>query len=130
MEKSFRRLTRSVGILFIFGSVLIIVFGSWLALRNIAPHVVLSANILLYVITMLNLYFQWRNINHPNPNVIVRGVIAGTFIKLLLLASSVMIYLLASGPSRSVNAVFVGMGLYIVYTWLEVRISLQMKRKV
>jgi hypothetical protein len=53
----------------------------------------------------------------------------GMFLKLFALAGAVIIYLLAAGPARSVNAVFIGMGLYIIYTWLEVRISLRLNPK-
>lgn len=88
-----------------------------------------GANLLLFVLTIGNIYFQKKNINNPNQAAVIRGVMAGTFLKLMGLAAAALIYLVAAGAGRSVNAVFAGMGLYIVYTWLEVRISLQMKPK-
>ena len=78
---------------------------------------------------MLNIYFQSKNIHNPNPNAVIRGVMAGMFLKLFGLAAAAVIYLFAAGSNRSVYAVFAGMGLYIIYTWLEVRISLQLKPK-
>lgn len=77
----------------------------------------------------MNVYFQHKNSQNPNPNAVIRGVMAGTFLKLFVLAAATLIYLFNAGEDRSVNAVFVGMGLYIIYTWLEVRISLRMNQK-
>jgi hypothetical protein len=91
--------------------------------------VVEGANAVLFVFTFLNIYFQQKNINNPNQSAVIRGVMAGTFLKLMGLAAAALIYLVVAGESRSVNAVFVGMGLYIIYTWLEVKISLQLKPK-
>jgi hypothetical protein len=78
---------------------------------------------------MLNLFFQLKALGNPNPNAVVRGVMAGTFLKLLVIAAAACIYLLVAKQTRSVNAVFVGMALYIIYTWMEVRISLRLNPK-
>jgi len=78
---------------------------------------------------VVNIYFQSRNIHNPNPNAVIRGVMAGMFLKLFGLAAAAVIYLFAAGAGRNVNALFVSMGLYILYTWLEVRISLQLNPK-
>ena len=129
MTKEFRLLTRPLAGLFIIVTALLLALRTRLAQFNIDTTVVTCANILLLVITMLNLYFQYKNINNPNPNAIVRGVIGATFLKLFGLGAAVLIYLFAAGVNRSINAVFVSMGLYIIYTWLEVRISLRLNPK-
>lgn len=103
--------------------------ASFFAEKNINIVVVLSANTLLLAFGLLNLAFQQKNINNPNSAAVIRGLMAGTFLKLMGLAAAALIYLVAAGKNRSVNAVFIGMGLYIVYTWMEVRVSLRMKPK-
>lgn len=118
-----------------FIGVFLLVTGFTIALHErwaqykISMVVVLCANALLFFFSLLNIYFQMRNINNPNPSAVIRGVMAATFLKLMGLAAATLIYLVAAGPGRSVNAVFVGMALYIVYTWLEVRISLRLNPK-
>jgi hypothetical protein len=129
MTQNYRMLTRPLVILYIISTALFIIFRPGLEAKGINAVVVIVANLLLFTVTMLNLFFQYRNMDNPNPNAVIRGVIAGTFLKLFLLAASVIVYLLAAGAQRSVNAVFVGMGLYVIYTWLEVRISLKLKPK-
>ena len=129
MTKEFVRLTRPVYILFIIINIVPIIFNNTLDAFKINVNVVIAANLLLFIISMLNLYFQSKNINNPNRSAVIRGVMAGTFLKLMGLAAATLIYLVVAGANRSVNAVFVGMGLYIIYTWLEVKISLQLKPK-
>ena len=90
-----------------------------LAAVKISWLVVMGANLLLFLFAVLNCYAA----------AVIRGVMLGTFLKLIGLAVATVIYLVIAGPARSKNAIFVGMGLYFVYTWLEVRISLRMKSK-
>ena len=54
----------------------------------------------------------------------VRGVMGSVVLKLFVLGTAAFLYLYAAGESKSVNALFISMGLYLVYTWLEVRIAM------
>jgi hypothetical protein len=129
MNKEYLRLIRPLALFYIFSSALVTVFSNRLELYKIDIAVVIIANLFLFVVSLVNIYFQWKNINNPNPNAVIRGVMAATFLKLFVLGAAAIIYLLAAGEKRSVNAVFVGMGLYIFYTWLEVKISLRLNPK-
>lgn len=128
MSKEFKQLTRPLLVLFVIINTLLIVFRSRMEAKKIDVDVTIVANLILFIVTIVNLYFQSKNLQNPNSAAVIRGVMAGTFIKLLILAASVIIYLVAAGEGRSINAVFVGMGLYVIYTWLEVRLSLKLKR--
>jgi UDP-N-acetylmuramyl pentapeptide phosphotransferase/UDP-N-acetylglucosamine-1-phosphate transferase len=75
----------------------------------------------------LNIFFQQVNLTKSNPQAVMRGIIGATMFKLFFLASVVIVYLVAAGEKRSVYAILVSMGCYIVYSWIETRISLQMK---
>ena len=129
MNKEYLRLIRPLALFYIFSSALVTVFNNRLELYKIDIAVVIIANLFLFVVSLVNIYFQWKNINNPNPNAVIRGVMAATFLKLFVLGAAAIIYLLAAGEKRSVNSVFVGMGLYIFYTWLEVKISLRLNPK-
>ncbi len=128
MKEFFKRIRALVYLLLIVSIVLDFFWKTAVELK-IDPIVVISANLILFVFSVLNIYFQSRNINNPNPNAVIRAVMAGMFLKLFGLAAAAVIYLFAAGAGRSVNALFVSMGLYILYTWLEVRISLQLNPK-
>ena len=126
--------SKKIGVLpliisFFIVAVFLFVSADQLTVKHINVLVVQVANLLLFSFSTLNIYFQKKNINNPNPNAVIRGVMSGMFLKLFGLAAAAVIYLFAAGENRSVNAVFVGMGLYIIYTWLEVRISLRLNPK-
>ena len=126
--------SKKIGVLpliisFFIVAVFLFVSADQLTVKHINVLVVQVANLLLFSFSTLNIYFQKKNINNPNPNAVIRGVMAGMLLKLFGLAAAAVIYLFAAGENRSVNAVFVGMGLYIIYTWLEVRISLRLNPK-
>ncbi len=129
MTNEYRKLTRPLVIVYIVTTALFLAFRSGLEIIKMDVTVLICANLLLFVVSMLILYLQMKNLSNPNPNAMVRGVIGGTFLKLFALGAAVIIYLLAAGSNRSVNAVLGGMGLYIIYTWLEVKISLRLTAK-
>ena len=131
MTKEFSRLIRPLLVLFVMANALLLVFQDRLVIKKVNVDVVIIANILLFVVSIGNIYFQMRSLRNPNlsPGTVIRGLMAGTFLKLMVLAAAVIIYLVAAGKDRSVNSVFVGMGLYIIYTWLEVKISLRLNPK-
>lgn len=129
MTNEYRKLTRPLVIVYIVTTALFLAFRSGLEIIKMDVTVLICANLLLFVVSMLILYLQMKNLTNPNPNAMVRGVIGGTFLKLFALGAAVIIYLLAAGSNRSVNAVLGGMGLYIIYTWLEVKISLRLTAK-
>ena len=62
-----------------------------------------------------------------NPQAVLRSVMGATMVKLFVLAALVIIYLVSAGSARSIYALIVSMGLYIIYSWLETKILLQMK---
>lgn len=101
--------------------------SEWMGVRKIDPYVVQMANLLLLLTSSLNVYFQKANLQKTNPQAVMRGIIGATMVKLFFLATLVLVYLMAAGENRSVYAVIVSMGCYIIYSWLETRISLQLK---
>ena len=129
MQKSFKQLIFPLFIAWLISAGLLLAFNNKLEAKHIKVLVVHFANALLLGFSVLNIYFQYNNINNPNPNAVIRGVMLGMFLKLFGLAAAAVIYLFAAGAARSVYAVFTSMALYIVYTWLEVRISLQLNPK-
>ena len=101
--------------------------SEWLLNKQINPLVVQAANLILLLTSCLNIFFQKRNLQQTNPQAVMRGIIGATMVKLFFLASLVLIYIIAAGEKRSVYAVILSMGCYIVYSWLETRISLRLK---
>jgi hypothetical protein len=97
---------------------------------NIDGRVVLVANLLLTAILVWNVWRHEQATNNKNPHAMVRGVMSGVVLKLFVLGGAAFIYLYAAGEARNVNALFVSMALYIIYTWLEVRLVTSTKKSV
>jgi hypothetical protein len=122
MDKTaLRNFFRPVIVVFILINALCLGFAKWLDDKGINHEVLIWANLLLFIITLIACYIHVRSVTNSNPHAFVRGVTLASFMKLMVIAISVFIYLLAAGENRSVYAVIVSMGLYIIYTIFEVK---------
>jgi Kef-type K+ transport system membrane component KefB len=86
--------------------------------------VVIGANILMFFISVYNGFQHLKAMQQTNSHAMVRGVMGSTVLKLFVLGTAAFVYLYNAGENKNVNGLFIGMGLYIVYTWLDVRIAL------
>lgn len=120
---------RGLLVLFIIVIALSLVFKDKLAEKKIDYLVVIGANAILFVLSMISLAMHAKAVNNKNPNAFVRSIMAANIIKLLGVAITAFIYIQASSKeTRSVNAIFIGLGLYIIYTWLEKKATLQINK--
>ncbi len=110
-----------VFIFFIMVNSFCLLFKNWLTSKGIDPLVLGAGNSILFFLSVIIYFMQKKSLQNPNPNVFVRSVMAGTFIKLLVIAGAVIIYLLTAGENKSNYAVLAAMGLYFVYTFIEVK---------
>lgn len=127
MNSQKRKLFIPLLILFTMVNGLSLVFSKSLKQHQLDNDVVIVANTLLFLISAISLFIQIKGSNNTNPHAMVRGVMGSVVMKLFVLGTAAFLYLYMAGEQKSVNALFVSMGLYIVYTWLEVRIALKIK---
>jgi hypothetical protein len=113
-------------LLFVFVNANSVVFKAFMQRHQIDNAVVMLANSLLFFISVLSLNMQLKSVNNTNPHAMVRGVMGSVVLKLFVLGTAAFVYLYAAGESKSVNALFISMALYLFYTWLEVKLSLQL----
>ncbi|SKA05946.1 hypothetical protein SAMN04488132_10937 [Sediminibacterium ginsengisoli] len=116
-------------LVFIFANAAALVCRNLLAKARIDYEVLLVANLLLFIASLLSLYLQHKSAKAKNPHVMVRSTMAAMGLKLFGLGAALIVYIYKAGPARSTNAIFVAMGLYVLYTWLEVRITLKANKK-
>lgn len=106
-----------------------LVWKERLATYGIQYEVVMPANMLLFLFTFTGLLMQIKAASNKNPNAIVRAVMAGMGIKLIGFATALLIYISMAGKDKSNLSIYVSLGLYVVYTWLEVRLFLKQNPK-
>lgn len=105
------------------------IFKSFLTEKAIDPVVLGFANLILFVISLAIFLMQRKALQNKNPNAFVRSIMAGTFIKLMVIGISVTVYLFIAGENKSVYAIVAAMFLYLVYTIIEVRTASKMNKK-
>lgn len=118
------------GLLIVFGVVMAICFAANKQLDNwkIDYRVVLGANALLFFLSVVSLTLHVKALSKPNPQAFIRSVMLANIIKILVLAIFAFIYIQAAGKAVSSKAVFAGLFLYIIYTWVEKRATIQLSR--
>ena len=91
--------------------------------------VVLFFNCLFFLSGLLVFRMLYRAMQHSNPNVFVRTVMAGTMLKMGICIVAVIGYYFASRPAFNKPAVYAGMIIYVVYLVVVVRTVMQRNRK-
>jgi len=115
--------------LFLGINILVLLGKEKLAAVGVRFEVLTVANILLFLFTLIGLMLQIKAASNKNPNAIVRAVMAGMGIKLIGFATALLIYIYFAGKEKSTLSVYVSLGLYFVYTWIEVRLFLKQNAK-
>mgnify|MGYP003575001412 CR=1 FL=1 len=83
-------------------------------------NVLIIGNLVLFSITMISALIAIRNLNSPNPHAFVRGVFGGITIKLFAAMIAALVYIAMYKKDLNKPALFTLMGLYLLYTFLEV----------
>ncbi|HMW27670.1 MAG TPA: hypothetical protein PKM83_02075 [Ferruginibacter sp.] len=91
--------------------------------------VVLFFNCLFFLSGLLVFRMLYRAMQHSNPNVFVRTVMAGTMLKMGICIVAVIGYYFVSRPAFNKPAVYAGMIIYVVYLVVVVRTVMQLNRK-
>ena len=94
--------------------------------RGFDTDVLMIGNLLLFLITLMSFVMGRRGLNNPNPHAFVRSVYASIMIKLFLCIIVALIYIAIYQKQLNKPALFTCMGLYLVYTFMEVTILMKM----
>ncbi len=127
MKSKFQQLYIPLIVLFGLVNAICFLFSDALKQKQIDPIMVAGANTLLFLICSLSIRSQIRSVNNTNPHAMVRSVMGSVVLKLFVLGTAAFIYLYNVGEAQSVNGIFLSMGLYILYTWLEVKMAMKLK---
>ena len=115
--------------LFIFVTSIIQIGEQELIKYKFVPTVIMSANVLLFAVTLVGLIALVNASKNPNPNVLVRTVMIAMGLRLLGIAVAVLLYVKLAGAAISPRSVYAGFALYPLYTWLEIRLFLKLNVK-
>ena len=119
----------SLFILFIIVNSFCLLFKNWLDAKGIDHLVLIGSNSILFVLSMIVYFLHKKAAKNKNPHAFVRSVMAGTFINLVVIAIAVVVYLKLAGETKSVYAIVAGMGLYFIYTFIEVKSASRLNKQ-
>jgi Ca2+/Na+ antiporter len=96
---------------------------------NVDQDVVIIGNILLALVTFLSFLLASRGLNNSNPYAFVRSVYGSVMLKLLVCIVAAVVYISIYKTSLNKPALFICMGLYLVYTFMEVSILMKLLKQ-
>jgi hypothetical protein len=108
--------------LFLFGKNMLRDWG-------VDQEVLIMGNTLLFIITFLSYVMALNGLKNPNPHAFVRSVYGSIMIKLFLCIIAAFIYIAIHKKNINKPALFICMGLYLVYTFLEVSILMKLLKQ-
>lgn len=129
MNKSTIQFFKPAIILFLAVTIVCFVFSKQLDNHNIDHKGLLIANLILFVLVIITSALHIRALSNSNPYAFVRSITLGLFIKLMVIATAVVVYFHASNENANIYTVGLAMLLYVVYTVFEVAAAMRLNRK-
>ena len=116
-------------VIFIVLNALFLVFRQRFEDWGVDSNVLLIANLLLFVITLISFMLALKGLKNPNPNAFVRSVYGSMIIKLFAGMIAATIYISIYQKDLNKPALFGSMGLYLLYTFAEVTVLTKLLRQ-
>jgi len=115
--------------IFVIFSGLLTASKTLLAKWGIDYNVLIIANTLFFLISLIAFFMQQKALNNSNPNVFVRSVMGGMLIKMFVCITAVIVYRLVAGNNVSKVSVFAAMFLYLLYLGVEVAVITKLNKQ-
>ncbi len=120
MNKENKKSFVSIALLFIILNGIIILAKNFLESHGFDLDFLVCANLLLFLISIGGMFIQLKSLRSPNPQAFVRGIYASMMFKMFVTMIVVLIYVFLVRSKINKPGLFTAMGLYIVYTVVEV----------
>jgi hypothetical protein len=128
MDKAeLRNLFRPIIVFFVLINAVCIICGKWLTAKGIDYAVLIYANLILFVLTILACLIHIKAVKSNNAYAFVRGITLASFLKLIVIAISVAVYFVLS-KTQNIYSVGIAMAFYIAYTIFEVKGAMRLNR--
>ena len=115
--------------LFVVLTGFLVASNALLARWGIEYEILIIANVLFFVVSLLVFFMQRKALYHSNPNVFVRSVMAGMLIKMGVCVFAVILYRLLAGKDVSKISVFAAMFVYLLYLGVEVAVITKLNKQ-
>jgi hypothetical protein len=109
-------------IFFLLLNALFIAGKNFLERSGFDQSVLIIGNLILFVATLVSFVFAKRGLRSENPQAFVRSVYMSIMIKLFISVIAALVYIFLFRKNVNRPALFTCMGLYLVYTFIEVSV--------
>lgn len=123
----FIKLIRPLFLLFLITTILIEVFARQLQQLNTNTTVLLSINVLLFSLTIIVFLLLFKALKTNKANAPIHSIMLGVLLKFMVVAIATVIYAKTTATINK-NAIYGGMILYIIYTYIETKIALKINK--
>ena len=86
---------------------------------TINSNFILVVNLILFTMALFN-FKRISQLDLNNPNAMVRSVMTGTMLKFIVFGGGALWYATQKKAPIGTNNLFIAMGLYLLYTWMEI----------
>ena len=104
-------------------------FRSWLVAHQLDVNVVLGANFLLFLVTLIGEGLTTKSFSNPNLQASIRAVMLSFMIKFFVLALAAFVYIYVKRKAVNLPALYSAAFLYVLYAGVEVRLLLRALKK-
>lgn len=123
------RLLFPLAIIFFLTNIAVFLLGPLLKSLLIEPGILLGANVLFFLLSLLSFFIQQKGLQNKNPHVFVRSVMTGMLIKMVICIIAVIGYVYFSGDNFNKRGIFLALFLYLVYLPVEVFAVMKLNKK-
>lgn len=123
------KLLRPMILVFILLNGFFIAGRSWLEKKGVDQEVLIVGNLILLAVSILTFWLTWRSLKSDNTHVFVRALYTGFIVKFFVIALAAFIYIALAEKSLNKPALFGMMGLYIIYSAIEVNTLLRILKQ-
>lgn len=114
---------------FLIINVIFIAGKSMMDRWGIDRNVVLIGNLLMLLLTLGSYFLSERGLKNPNPHAFVRSVYSSVMLKLFVCMIAAFVYIFTWRSHLNKPALFICMGLYLVYTFIEVAVLMKLLKQ-
>jgi hypothetical protein len=116
-------------VFFILLNALFLAGKNFLERSGFDQSVLIVGNLVLFAATLVSFLFAKQGLGSKNPQAFVRSVYMSIMIKLFICLIAALIYIFLFRKNLNRPALFACMGLYLVYTFIEVSVLTKMLKQ-
>lgn len=93
-------------------------------INGIKLSFILVVNLMLFILALFN-FWRIQKMDLSKPNQMVQSVMMGTLVKMMIFAIAALIYSRQNLGPVGLITLFISMGIYLMYTFLEIQWTLK-----